>query len=391
MEQVLYQLPDGWKWHSLSMILEKTYNVNPLKDADKLWTYIDISSIDRKRFVISDPKEMLGKDAPSRAKKQVQKGDVLFATTRPNLKNIALVKQEYISPIASTGFCVLRASSEVLPAYLFYFITTDFVQNQIEPFVGGASYPAITDSNLKKAKIPIPGVEEQKRIVEKLDALLTRIDNAIELADALYKSSVDQVLNLVGKKPEGWLFEPLGKFVKLSQGIQVPVGDQFVEKGEGMVRFLRISDYVRDNEPIRYINFPGSKYIVEDNDVCMIRYGDAGKAVTGLAGVLANNLFKITPNERLLKSFLFLQLCSPKCSSYLRASNNSSTMPAISFKAVNALEIAVPPISEQKSIVEKLNLLQKIQLESSTLLSKKIDSLKQFKASILDSAFKGEL
>lgn len=94
----------------------------------------------------------MGKDAPSRAKKQVQQDDVLFATTRPNLKNIALVKEEYNSPIASTGFCILRANENILPAYLFYSVTTDLVQNQIEPFIGGASYPAITDGNLKKKR-----------------------------------------------------------------------------------------------------------------------------------------------------------------------------------------------------------------------------------------------
>ena len=109
MEQVLYQLPDGWEWQQLADVVVKTENVSPLKQADQLWTYIDISSVDRSRFTITDPKEILGKVAPSRAKKHVQLNDVIFATTRPNLKNIALVRDEYSSPVASTGFCVLRA------------------------------------------------------------------------------------------------------------------------------------------------------------------------------------------------------------------------------------------------------------------------------------------
>ncbi|MFC0119171.1 restriction endonuclease subunit S [Pseudoalteromonas xiamenensis] len=157
--------------------------------------------------------------------------------------------------------------------------------------------------------------------------------------------------------PDGWHKKQLGDVVKLSQGTQVPVGDQYLDQEDGLIRFLRISDFVRSDEPPRYILNPGSQYLVEEDDICMIRYGDAGRAVTGLAGALANNLFKISPSESLLKRFLFLQLCSPRCVDYLRAANNSSTMPAISFKAVNAMEVNVAPLDEQKRIVEKLDAL----------------------------------
>lgn len=157
--------------------------------------------------------------------------------------------------------------------------------------------------------------------------------------------------------PNGWHKKQLGDVVKLSQGTQVPVGDQYLEQEDGLIRFLRISDFVRSDEPPRYILNPGSQYLVEADDICMIRYGDAGRAVTGLAGALANNLFKISPIESLLKRFLFLQLCSPRCVDYLRAANNSSTMPAISFKAVNAMKVSVAPLDEQKRIVEKLDAL----------------------------------
>lgn len=167
----IYELPDGWSWQQLSDVADKTENLNPLRNADQLWIYIDISSVDRGRFTITDPKGILGKDAPSRAKKHVQLNDVIFSTMRPSLKNIALVRDEYNSPVASTGFCVLRANEKVLPVYLFYFITTDFIQAQVKPYVGGASYRAITDSNLKKARIPIPSIEKQKCIVKKINTI----------------------------------------------------------------------------------------------------------------------------------------------------------------------------------------------------------------------------
>lgn len=169
-EASLYDLPDGWGWITLDDVTVDTANLSPEKKPETLWTYIDISAIDKDKFAIVEPKQILGKDAPSRAKKQIQQGDVLFATTRPNLKNIAIFELSVPNPVASTGFCVLRPAERIVGKFLFYFVTTDFVQQQIEPFISGASYPAVTDKNLKRVAIPLPPLVEQTRIVEKLDA-----------------------------------------------------------------------------------------------------------------------------------------------------------------------------------------------------------------------------
>ena len=88
MEQVLYLLPGGWEWQQLADVVVKTENVSPLRYADQLWTYIDISSVDRSRFTITDPKEILGKVAPSRAKKHVQL-NVSVTPTTPSTTQIS--------------------------------------------------------------------------------------------------------------------------------------------------------------------------------------------------------------------------------------------------------------------------------------------------------------
>ena len=101
------------------------------------------------------------------------------------------------SPVASTGFCVLRAAENIEPSFLFRFLTTEFLQQQISPLISGAQYPAITDKNLKLTPIPLPPINEQKRIAAKIDALFTRIDTAIthlqqtlELSKALFASAL---------------------------------------------------------------------------------------------------------------------------------------------------------------------------------------------------------
>lgn len=162
-------------------LLEKTNNLNPITEfKDQEFTYIDITSINNSTFNIDNPKILKGKAAPSRAKKILELGDIVFATTRPNLKNIALVQEKFINPIASTGFCVLRTKkSKLYNEYLFHFLTSQKVQELISPFIKGTQYPAITDKDLKSILIPLPNsIEEQKKIVSRIN-LLTSTTNCI--------------------------------------------------------------------------------------------------------------------------------------------------------------------------------------------------------------------
>lgn len=181
LQQDLYELPRGWEWSTLEEQTISTKNIKPTSEPKQQFTYIDISSINRNINQITNPKIIFGSEAPSRAKKEVFKNDVLFATTRPNLKNVAMFSGGVESPVASTGFCVLRAAENIEPRYLFRFLTTEFLQQQISPLISGAQYPAITDKNLKRTPIPLPPLNEQKRIVAKLDALSERT-RALEAA-----------------------------------------------------------------------------------------------------------------------------------------------------------------------------------------------------------------
>ncbi|MDQ1769364.1 hypothetical protein GQR60_00855 [Labilibaculum sp. A4] len=154
--------------------VDKASTINPKKAQDVNFTYIDITSINKDIHVIENPKTLIGKDAPSRARKKVQLGDVLFATTRPNLKNIAMVTVGYINPVASTGFCILRAKKNIDNEFLYHCLLSDQIQQQIIPLIRGAQYPAISDKDLLKCKIPNLKYQEQIQIKEKLNSLRYR-------------------------------------------------------------------------------------------------------------------------------------------------------------------------------------------------------------------------
>lgn len=166
----------------INELVLRTKTLNPKTEyLQEEFTYIDISSINKDIFQIENPKTLLGNDAPSRARKVVEKGDIVFATTRPNLKNIAIVSEDYNNPIASTGFCLLRTKKDLINnEYLFYFLISEKLQDYIQPFIRGAQYPAISDKDLLSIEVPFLPIEDQKNTVNRIKSVFDVSSSFIE-------------------------------------------------------------------------------------------------------------------------------------------------------------------------------------------------------------------
>src|SRR5690606_26624423 len=77
---------------------------------------------------------------------------------------------------ASTGFSVLRPGPRLEPKFLHYFTLSQYMFDQILPYQKGVSYPAVLDREVRSVSIPVPPLEEQRRIVMILDDYLSRLD-----------------------------------------------------------------------------------------------------------------------------------------------------------------------------------------------------------------------
>jgi type I restriction enzyme S subunit len=163
---------DGWEEKKLGEVLVKTETVDPTKNPDTEFTYLDVSSVNKETKEIETPTVLLGKDAPSRAKKMIRTGDVIFATVRPTHSRVALIPEEFDEQVCSTGYFVLRAKENVNNKLVFYFLLTKEFNEQMEKLQKGASYPAVTDNDVKGILFRFPKSKyEQQTIVRQLDAL----------------------------------------------------------------------------------------------------------------------------------------------------------------------------------------------------------------------------
>lgn len=170
-DEVPFEIPETWEWARLGKIVYNRGQITP----STLFCYIDIGSIDNENQKLNPAETIITPDkAPSRARKAVEKGDILYSTVRPYLHNMCIVDREFTHiPIASTGFAVMTCHDGILNSYLFYYLMApafDAYANNTDN-AKGVAYPAINDERLYKALIPIPPIAEQYRIVEIIETL----------------------------------------------------------------------------------------------------------------------------------------------------------------------------------------------------------------------------
>ena len=156
---------------ALSAITINVRNINPAQlFTDQKFTYIDIASVSNETKSIISENMFIGIDAPSRAKQEIKVNDVLVSTVRPNLNAVAKINHNYIKPVASTGFCVLRCdTTKILPQVIFSVVKSKkFIEVMVNS-ASGASYPAVTDKIVKSYKFPKIKMNEQLRFAEFID------------------------------------------------------------------------------------------------------------------------------------------------------------------------------------------------------------------------------
>jgi type I restriction enzyme S subunit len=180
-----------------------------------------------------------------------------------------------------------------------------------------------------------------------------------------------------------WVEKKLGDICKFQQGVQIDLELQKNKPMVGYVKFLRIENFTQNSNDYRYIpiNLAQNKFINKD-EIVIVRYGaSAGFVARGKEGVLANNLFKLIPNNNLIKNnFLYYYLIREKAFKFFQSEMSGAAMPALSFGIVKRLKLFFPPtLTEQEKIAEFLSSVD----EKIEITAKKIEKLKDYKKGLL--------
>jgi len=168
-----FELPVGWEWVRISEIGHDWGQKTP----DLQFTYIDVGSINKELGIISEPEIVQAENAPSRARKIVKEGTVVYSTVRPYLLNIATVSEKFDpEPIASTAFAIIHPFKGIFSNYIYYYLRSSTFITYVEGCQTGIAYPAINDKQFFSGLIAIPPSHEQDLIVNKVGELMALCD-----------------------------------------------------------------------------------------------------------------------------------------------------------------------------------------------------------------------
>ncbi|EML5216271.1 restriction endonuclease subunit S [Vibrio vulnificus] len=397
----------SWPMVELKKLVLKVDKWNPVKDGgDDQITYIDLSSVDKdsKAIKYEDVQKIQASLAPSRARQLVDSADILVATVRPNLNGVALVSSDYQGATASTGYCVLRPNNKLLDSkYLFYWVQTESFVSDMMAKATGANYPAVSDKIVKESQIPLPPIDEQKRIaaiLDKADAIRQKRKQAIALADEFLRSVFLDMFGDPVTNPKGWVLGSMADFGGFKNGLNYSRDENGVELsyiGVGDFKSHSKLDCIENLSKIQLNENPDDGYLLKDNDILFVR-SNGNKALVGRCLTVHPGKHKATFSgfciryrvqkiEELNPTFLNYCMRIPSMKNAMLKGGQGANIQNINQKTLTGLMFPIPPIELQKDFE---SLVRRYQVFIERALDGANNDTALF-ASLSQKAFSGQL
>lgn len=167
---------------------------NPRRKPAQVFRYVEIADVNRNTGEIENFSEIIGAEAPSRARMLLKANSIVLSSLKGSLRSVAIVPPELDNAIGTTGFFVLEANEEIInKESLWWILRSDICQRQLEQIASGAIMPAINEWELKQLKVPIPPLEIQKEIKTKVE----EIQRLRKEANRLVERAIEQVEKII--------------------------------------------------------------------------------------------------------------------------------------------------------------------------------------------------
>jgi len=372
---------DTWRAVPLKYVADINESVLAEETApDRSFDYIDISAIGRGQLV-SVPVKLTFREAPSRARRLMRRGDTLVSTVRTYLRAVWTVDIDPARLVASTGIAVISPRPAIHPRFMSWYLQSDpFIDKMVARSVG-VSYPAINPADLGRLIVQFPPLSEQRWIASFLDDEISRIDALIarrrrmlellsERATATITSDFGSRIGLsaagipdsVGQHS----MVRLGAVSTVQSGLTLDAGRELDDSAVSRpyLRVANVQDGRVDLSETREVDVPlrlATRCELRTGDVLMTEGGDPDKLGRGtvwrgeVAGCLhQNHIFAVRPAEVLLPDFLALVTRTPYARTYFEVTASKTTgIASTSTSKIASFRIPLPGIDEQERIVDR--------------------------------------
>lgn len=299
-------------------------------------------------------------------------GDLIIATTSENdddvCKSVAWLGSESI--VVSNDACYYHHTLN--PKYVAYFFRTDEFQRQKRTYITGTKVKRVNANDLAKITLPIPPLRVQARIVEILDKftqleaqLEAELQAELEARRKQYAYYRDQLLNFSQYPPLNVNIEwrTLGEVCLVQRGASPRPIAHYLTNSPNGVPWIKIGD-----------TKVGSKYIESTQERITIEGAQRSRQLSAGDFILSNSMSYGRPyilkidgaihdgwaslseiSSSILSDYLFYFLSSSKVQMYWEGKINSGSVSNLNADIIKALPIPIPPLSEQRRIVDILD------------------------------------
>ena len=410
-----YEIPDNWCWTrlgDLSLLISKGTTPKGGKDAyiDYGVNFLRVENLNDDGSISHEGIKHIKEDVHlNYLKRSILKENDILVSIAGTLGKTGIVHEIDIPMNTNQAIAFIRLKDKRLDSYFIkYSIDNPVTQTLLKEKTKVTSIPNLTLEIISKCLVPLPPLAEQQRIVDKIESMFAKLEEARENAQEVLDSFETRKAAILHKAFTGELTREynngyrlechkIGELAKTQYGYTESATDEVVGP-----KFLRITDI--QNGVVNWPLVPYCKINSENYKKYMLKKGDIVVARTGATtgksylikdnvdAVFASYLIQIKiDSSDLIPQYLYKFMQSPEYWEQITDFSSGIAQPGVNAKKLKEIQFPLPDIDEQKEIVRILDDLLEKEEQAKEAAQQVLEQIEIIKKSILARAFRGEL
>lgn len=416
VEEQPYPLPEGWKWVRLgdyNYYVSET--VNPALFKENTFELYSVPS-----SYLNYPEILLGKEIGS-SKQTVEPGDVLLCKINPRINRVWQVTGYTNNKLIASSEWIIFRNTNILSSYIMYCMRSEYFREYMLSNVSGVggSLMRAQPKYVRRYPIPLPPIDEQQRIVDCIESLFAKLDEAREKAEAVldgFESRKAAILHkaFTGELTAKWrekngvslatwenlTLNDIAEYRKgpfgssITKSMFVPKGKdtyKVYEQGNAIRKTIYYGTYYISKEKFNEL----SSFSVKEGDIiisCAGTIGEIYKLPHGSEeGIINQALMRVRVYDNIEEKFFEYYFSEILKGDIIDKSNGTAIKNIPPFKILKAMPIHLPSSPEQQEIVRILDTLLEKERQVKEAAEEVLERIDLMKKAILAKAFRGEL
>lgn len=418
-EEQPYEVPENWVWVRLGGVTQVIGGGTPSTSKKEYYdggTISWLSPVDLSNYndiYISHGNKMITLEGLNNSSAKLLPKDTVCLTSRAPIGYVAIAENELST---NQGFKSFLPSPTYLARFLYWYLKGN--KELLESKASGTTFLELSASKAATIEFPLPPLSEQQRIVERIEELFAKLDEAKERLQEVADSFAVRKAAILHKAFTGELTQQWRcengvsdesweeKFVKdicndIKVGIVIKPSQYYTDQKNGVAAFRSANvreSYIEDKDWV-YINKNGQdtnkRSEVHTGDVLIVRSGNPGTACVVTEKYDGFNaidiLIAVPDSKKVTSEFLCAYTNSPACKTLISNNKRGMALAYFNVGGYSQLPISLPSLPEQHEIVRLIDDLLARERSAQQATEQALASIDLMKKSILARAFRGEL